>query len=240
MTRLFLPFTLALLIGCNQHPKQQTANLPPRSDSPKTITDSAGSDSLPHSAAKDDAYNDNMPVNLPPGLATFLPKGYEALDTSGGDINRDSLRDMILICRTKDRDSLDIETPGPRPLLILTGQPDGSFKLAARNDNVVLCRTCGGAMGDPYQQTVIKKGYFSLEYYGGAAERWSRIVTFKYVTADNDWRLHKISEDSYNCTEEDPKHTINTWSEKDLGTIPFTKYNSDTIYNLLTSKLSAK
>ena len=222
--------SLILLAACGQ----------PNATSQPTKKDSAPISGTPASRASEDTtndllvhaddYADNPRITLPSALATLIPSGYSLLDTARGDLNRDSFPDLIIIAKKNGEDTLDMQGTVQRPLLILTGQPDGSLKLAARNDNVVLCSRCGGALGDPYQQTVIKKGYFSLEYYGGSGERWNRIVTFKYSPADSSWYLHKVSEDSYQSTQSNPKHTISTWSEKELGVIPFIKFNSDTLY----------
>ena len=48
------------------------------------------------------------------------------------------------------------------PLFVLACTSTGKFKLIARNDSVVLCKSCGGILGDPYQGIAIKNGYSSL------------------------------------------------------------------------------
>lgn len=40
---------------------------------------------------------------------------------------------------------------------------------------------------NPYSGLTIKNGYFSVEHYAGSAWRWTRIPTFKYSKAENDW-----------------------------------------------------
>ena len=228
--------SLILLAACGQ--PNTTGKTSQKHDSLPAAKDSSTKDTTHYTFVHADDYADKPSITLPPALAALIPSGYSILDTANGDLNRDSYPDMIIIAKKNGEDSLDMEIAGQRPLLILTGQPDGSLKLAARNDNVVLCYRCGGALGDPYQETIIKKGYFSLEYYGGANERWSRIVTFKYSPADSSWYLHKVSEDSFLASDSNPKHTLNTWSEKELGVISFTGFNSDTLYYKLTdSKL---
>lgn len=71
----------------------------------------------------------------------------------------------------EEETSIIDEDPVKRPLYILTGQSDQSYKLAAKNDNVVYCVNCGGIMGDPFSGIAIKNGYFSVEHYGGSAWR---------------------------------------------------------------------
>ena len=110
----------------------------------------------------------------------FVPAGYQVLDVATGDLNRDAYPDKLVALDTLLVDSLRRESEARRPLLLLTGQPDGTYRLAARNDNAIMCSGCGGMMGDPYQQLVIKNGYFSVEHYGGSNWRWTHILTFKY------------------------------------------------------------
>lgn len=204
-----IPLLLIFLFSCNQHPKPTEQKQP---DTPQTKT--------------------TIPTK--PSLISFAPEGYTILDSTTGDLNLDSFPDVVLILHKDHEDTITDDLP--RPLLLLTGQPNGSLKLSARNDSAVDCYRCGGLKGDPYQQTVIKKGFFSLEFFGGSSETWTRIVTFKYAVADNTWYLHKISEDASFPRNPDLKEPPTIWSKKHFGTISFTKYNSDSVYNILADK----
>jgi hypothetical protein len=105
-------------------------------------------------------------------IQNFIPAGYVLLDSASGDLNRDSYRDLVLVLKkNREEDSVDV----PRPLLLLLGSAAG-YSLAGRNDNVVLCYSCGGVFGDPYQGITIKNGYFSIEHYGGSNWRWTRVI----------------------------------------------------------------
>ncbi|MCU0385306.1 MAG: hypothetical protein MUE38_04710 [Flavihumibacter sp.] len=133
---------------------------------------------------------------------------------------------MLLVLKKYGEDSTSYidEQPEKRPLLILIGQADKSFTLAARNDNVVYCVNCGGMMGDPYMQIIIKKGYFSIEHYGGSAWRWTRIITFKYSSAEKYWYLHKDGGVSYHTSDPD-KVEMNIKTTKEFGKIAFDKFD---------------
>jgi hypothetical protein len=115
------------------------------------------------------------------------------------------------------------DEPVRRPLLLLLGQNDGSLKLAARNDYVVLCGSCGGVMGDPFEGITIKDGYFSIEHSGGAGWRWTRIITFKWSEPDKDWRLHRDGGVSYHAGDPD-KMEEDVKTVKDFGVVPFGKF----------------
>jgi hypothetical protein len=174
---------------------------------------------------KHEAYNQDI-KNLPPHLAEFIPDGYTALDTTSGDLNLDRYSDMIMVLKKNGEDTSSdvIEHPEKRALLILSGQADNSYKLAARNDNAVYCIDCGGMMGDPFMDIVIKKEYFSIEHYGGSGWRWTRTITFKYSPADNYWYLHKDGGDSFHAADPD-KVTTKVRTTKDFGKIPFDKFD---------------
>lgn len=171
------------------------------------------------------AYNQDIKV-LPPALASFVPEGYTALDTTSGDLNLDAYPDMTLVLKKNGEETTSdvVEHPERRPLLLLLGQPGGTYQLAARNDNAVYCIDCGGMMGDPFMDVAIKKGYFSVEHYGGSGWRWTRTITFKYSPADSTWYLHKDGGDSFHAAEpEKVQTTVRT--TKDFGRVPFEKYD---------------
>ena len=175
--------------------------------------------------AKHEASHDNI-RNLPPYLAQFIPVNYSPLDTTSGDLNLDQFSDMIMVLRKNGEDTTSdvVEHPEKRPLLILLGQADSTYKLAARNDNAVYCVDCGGVMGDPFMEVVIKKGYFSIEHYGGSGWRWTRTITFKYVPADSYWYLHKDGGESFHAADPE-KVTTKVKTAKDFGKVPFDSFD---------------
>lgn len=210
---------LVLLTACGNGSSSAVPGI--KHDTLATKKDSsADNDTAYHGFVHADEYFTKPTINLPADLAVFVPKGYTALDTISGDLNLDSIPDKILILRKAHEDTIDQDdTAGRRPLLILTGQADHSFKLAAQNDKVVLCYHCGGAGGDAYQETVIKNGYFSVEYGGNTPHVWSRIVTFRYSAADSSWYLHKDGRSG----EGTHKSSIRT--EKDFGKMPIGQFD---------------
>jgi uncharacterized protein YecT (DUF1311 family) len=156
-------------------------------------------------------------------LSKFIPEGYKILDVVRGHLNRDTQKDFLLILEERSRDNIEEQK---RPLLILTKQSNGQLKFEARNDNVVFCRQCGGAMGDPYTRTVIKNGYFTVEHYGGSAWKWTRLITFKYSKKDNEWYLHKDGGVSFHGSEPDKvEETVKTVN--DFGQVPFEEFDAD-------------
>ncbi len=158
-------------------------------------------------------------------LDIYTPEGYAILDSSFGDLNRDEYKDLLIVFNRVDESDISdvIDNPADRPLLIYTGNEDGILNLAARSDKVVLCVDCGGVWGDPYEGMVIKKGYFTLEHYGGSNWRWTRYITFKYSEEDAKWYLHKDGGDSYHSGDPENVETI-LKTVKDFGIVEFEKF----------------
>lgn len=178
-----------------------------------------------NSRLKHETYKEDI-NNLPPSIARFVPEGYTALDTVSGDLNLDDHPDMIIVLKKNGEDtSSDVsEDPEKRPLLILIGEDDNNYKQVAKSENAVYCIDCGGMMGDPFMKVVIKKGFFSIEHYGGSGWRWTRTITFKYSPKDNYWYLHKDGNESFhvnNPSEIESK----IYTTKDFGKIPFDKFD---------------
>lgn len=168
----------------------------------------------------------DLPVTVPANLKNFVLEGYEVLDIIKGNLNLDTYPDAIMVLYKKgEKETSDvIDHPEKRPLLILTGQADKTYKLAARSDNAVYCVDCGGQMGDPFTGITIKNGYFSVEHYGGSSWRWTRIITFKYSSAEKNWFLHKDGGDSFHAAApEEVKTKIKT--VKSFGKVPFKNFD---------------
>lgn len=158
-------------------------------------------------------------------VSKFIPQGYEILDTISGDLNLDGKIDLLLVLKKSIENAIDYDDPNfpslERPFLILLRNNANKLELACKSENIVYCIDCAGAMGDPYLKTVIKEGYFSLEFHGGGnVWRWDRIITFKYSKQENDWLLHKDSFESYNLMEYDNAN-VKIQTTKDFGRVKF-------------------
>jgi hypothetical protein len=163
---------------------------------------------------------------LPTAIRRALPAGYTVLDAARGDLNRDALPDWLVVLHRPDEQKTSdvIDHPTKRPLLVFVGGSDGTYTLAARSDNAVYCVDCGGIMGDPFMGLAIKKGYFTVEHYGGSAQRWTRYVTFRYDPAARAWLLHRDGHEHFHAT--DPEHgTTTATTAKDFGRVPLTKFD---------------
>lgn len=141
---------------------------------------------------------------LPAEAGSFVLKGYEMLDYITGDLNGDKRTDAILILKQPGEDTLS-NGESSRPFFILIRQPNGKLKQQKRNDNVVLCRQCGGVFGDPYDNTTITGNYFTIVFYGGSSWRWGYTYRFAYQPARSNWLL--VNEKQISFQSGDPETT---------------------------------
>ena len=163
---------------------------------------------------------------VPVAIRRALPAGYAVLAATQGDLNRDALPDwLVVLHRPNEAKTSDvIDHPTKRPLLVFVGGAGGTYTLAARSDNAVYCVDCGGIMGDPFMGLAIKKGYFTVEHYGGSAQRWTRYVTFRYDPASRTWLLHRDGSEHFHAL--DPEHgTTTATTPKSFGRVLLTKFD---------------
>lgn len=160
-------------------------------------------------------------------LMTFIPEGELVLDYEYGDLNKDELKnDVILISHDAKAEREEEGEELKRTAYILTRTADNKLKQEAKNEGIVMCSSCGGVFGDPYDDIAIKNGYFSLEHYGGSNWRWTHIITFKYDKEKNKWFMHKEGGTSYHTSEPDKaEETVKT--TKDFGIVAFEDYKGD-------------
>jgi hypothetical protein len=163
---------------------------------------------------------------LPTNISAHLPKGYQVLDTTFGNLNFDNYQDLIIVLKSlKEDTSNNLDHPIKRPLLILFGDSNYNYKLAFQNNNVVYCNICGGMMGDPFNNVIIKNGYFTVEHYGGSAWRWTEFITFKFDKVSKRFYLHREDSESYhNGNPNKVDRTVKT--KKDFGLVDFVKYDN--------------
>lgn len=206
---------LTAFTACQSNPDNAASTLPPATaDTTATpIVAPAAATTTPQAGAVPDS------VLLQP----YVPAGYRILDIATGDLNRDIYPDKLVALDSVETDSASHGSFALRPLLLLTGSAQGRYTIAARNDHTVLCSGCGGMMGDPYQQMVIKNGYFSVEHYGGTGWRWTHIVTFKYRAVDQHWYLHREGGDSFHTSRPEEVET-DAKTVQDFGRVRFEQY----------------
>lgn len=114
----------------------------------------------------------------------FVPEGYQVRAEVAGSLNGDDKEDVVLVLQKKQ----DVEA---NRIVVLLVKKETGYEKVAENDKAILCQECGGVMGDPFQKVVVKDDFFTIEHFGGSADRWARYSTFRYDGATQDWRWHK-------------------------------------------------
>ncbi|WP_244137286.1 hypothetical protein [Burkholderia pyrrocinia] len=128
--------------------------------------------------------------DLPKSIATQLPPGYQPLLAQAGpDLDNGLHSFLVVVHRSTDTR----EQPSPRPLLIYEELPDHAFRLAARNDQVVL-RANEGGQCDPFDPEdagdnglSVKGRYFTVQNFVACGQHWSDYVTFRYDPRTHGW-----------------------------------------------------
>jgi len=184
------------------------------------------------------AQNSGIPVELKP----FVLKGYSMMDFVKEDLNGDKLKDYILVLKTSGEDTMTFDNPdwdAARPLLLITRQTNGKLKKIANSNSLVLCKNCGGIMGDPYQGITTKPGEFTISFYGGSSWRWSENYTFRFDKLKKDWFLEKHFSASFHSGEPETTTVNTTILRNEAGDISLNMfspdYNRDTSYWLVNS-----
>lgn len=120
-------------------------------------------------------------------LLRHVPEDASLEMSVSGDADGDGDADaLIVVGRGPSHDSV------PRGLLILRRGPDASLAEAAYGPKAILCRTCGGTMGDPLQSVSAENGELTLRFEGGSRELWSSEYRFRYAPESERWRLNQI------------------------------------------------
>jgi hypothetical protein len=155
---------------------------------------------------------------IPKAVKTFIDEGSNAIEVKSADLNGDGLDDYLVVTENKD---------GDRSLLIISTQSDGKFKLEKRSDAVVMCKSCGGVLGDPFSGVQLKLKSFTVNHSGGSADRWANSFTFNYSRRDKTWQLVRVEEMSYHTARPNKISTQQFTPPKDFGKIDIEEFDPD-------------
>jgi hypothetical protein len=87
-------------------------------------------------------------------------------------LNGDGTQDYILVTEKSKPQPTDDDTDDKRRLVILTRDLAGKLNLAARNEKIVYCRSCGGSFGDLFDGVEANRNSFTVYNYGESWQRW--------------------------------------------------------------------
>ena len=175
------------VVDTSGHPGRQgtlPAVMPAASEEGETLDSKARAD-VPAGASH--VSPPPSPQGIGADIARFVSSGAMVRMEKRGDLDGDGDLDVLLVLQKKAA-----AESAPRTLMILRGAADGSFEKVVENPNAILCRSCGGMMGDPLSDARIQADGFVLVFEGGSRELWSRTYSFAYSKTDDDWNLERI------------------------------------------------
>lgn len=178
----WLPMAALLAIGCA--PQRGAADPPP----PAAVSAPVRA---PVAAATGDAE-----------LSRFVPAGATLRMSARGDLDGDGDEDALIAVESDGAGASN----APRALYLLRRGADGALKLAVRSPQAILCRKCGGMMGDPLQGMRASRGNFTLRFEGGSRELWSSEYRFDYVPRRDAWQLDGIVFDGFDRADGSSVH----------------------------------
>lgn len=134
-------------------------------------------------------------------IEQFVPDDYFILDSANSSTENNKFLALVLAPVLEQEKDSFVETN--RRLVILKETTSGWEKMA-QNDELILCRSCGGVFGDPYDGLDIEKNLLTISNYGGSAWRWGNVHIFRYQ--NNQWELIGATYDYYfnviDCNDE--------------------------------------
>ena len=114
------------------------------------------------------------------------PDGWKIFARARGEYGTEDYRYLFVIYQSKKK-LVKNEVLGKmkaRRLTVIREHRDGTYEVAAENENAVLKEGEGGMLIDPYDSIGVKDGKFILTFYGGSAWRWWVSYTFS-LSGDN-------------------------------------------------------
>ncbi len=142
------------------------------------------------------------------GIKDFIPKGWFALDTAYGDLNKDNKTDIALILQCSDSNNIihntgglgvDILDTNPRILLILFyNSSDQSYTLKLQHNTFIL-NWDDPVLDDPFAEITIEHGTIKISFtFWASAGSWSASnTTYQFQWLDNDFKLIGAEDFSY-------------------------------------------
>ena len=157
---------------------------------------------------------------IPSEVKPFIERNTKVLALESSDLNGDGKSDYVLVLEKQDLDPegnpLEV---GQRPLILLIRNENNVLYAAKRNENLILCSTCGGVWGDPFQGVKVGLKTFTINHYGGSNYRWTSDYKYNYSKIDNTWQLVKVVESDFNTFTPNKQHTTVYTPPKNFGKI---------------------
>ncbi len=158
----------------------------------------------------------------------FVPSGANLLEAVRGERNGEGIEYQLLVIDQPSPEGLSPGQHGPnRVLLLLRGNGDGRWQLAARNDTLVPCSTRGGLSGDPFAYAMVEEDTFSVITNGGSRQRWSSTYTFRFAPAESACWVDAVRRKVVDIETE--ATNIREFSATELGRVRFEDFDPATV-----------
>lgn len=154
-------------------------------------------------------------------LAPFTPTGMTVRANARGDLDGDGDEDALAVIEL----DADHASSSLRGLLLLRRDASGILHEALSNPNAILCRKCGGMMGDPLQGIRVGHGDITLRFEGGSRELWSSEYRFEYARDRDLWLLTNIVHDGFDRA--DGKAAKRQLTASDFGEVSLEYFNPE-------------
>jgi hypothetical protein len=142
-------------------------------------------------------------AQTPADLKAYIPKGYKLFFQYEGDLNLDSIKDKLLVLEVdKSLGDSALKSIFPRdmnyhkrPLLILIGQSNNTYKPAGRNDHAIVQYL---GTPDPFSTIGIAPGLFIIQHIiNDGTTQCIVAARFEWMPKQKDWYLTCYS---HTCT----------------------------------------
>jgi hypothetical protein len=140
-------------------------------------------------------YAQSDDLKIPAEVKPFIEKGTKAIALESADLNGDKTKDYILVLEKLNPEKDEYGSPvKQRPLLIIIRDNQNKLSAVKRNEKIVMCSVCGGAMVDPLEEVAVGDKTFTVHHYGGRGIRWSVRYKFNYSRIDKTWQLVELND----------------------------------------------
>lgn len=118
-----------------------------------------------------------------PQITVHIPAGYDTLSqgTAYGDFDGDGRADVVLALRNTVAEQKDwAYDKGPARLLLVLKNTGNGYSVWVQSKTALLCKTCGGAQGDPFASLAADSGVIRVLHMGGSNWRFEKTDIFQY------------------------------------------------------------
>ncbi len=133
-----------------------------------------------------------------------VPKGFEKIGEAMGDLNRDRIKEKVIVYNTKRQGEMGTERE-----IHIYKKRRGKWKLWHKSTGAVLPSEHGGMMGDPFESVKIQRRTIVFKHFGGSRGTWSYTHRFRYQKRN--WKLigATIELNDRHCQDDSEKFDYN-------------------------------